>query len=114
MPKYYAMADAMMVTMFPDPFVSLTLPAKVQSYMAAGKPIIASADGEIRNVIEEAECGFCAKAGDERNLVEKIETFIQSSNRVEYGEKARKYYMNHFNTKNIMDKLEGILENSCV
>lgn len=110
MPKYYAMADAMMVTMLPDPLVSLTLPAKVQSYMAAGKPIIASADGEIKNVIEEAECGFCAKADEERILVQKIREFLESDKRKQLGLKARDYYINNFTVDIVMDRLEEILE----
>ena len=59
MPRYYTFADAMIVTLTANPLVSLTLPAKVQSYMAAGKPILASANGEIANVIKESGAGFC-------------------------------------------------------
>lgn len=112
-PKYYAMADAMIVTMLPDPFVSLTLPAKVQSYMAAGKPIIASADGEIRNVINESGSGFCAKSDDERGFVEVIEAFIGTEVKMELGKKARDYYRNNFSIEIVMDKLERILKESC-
>lgn len=113
MPKYYAMADAMMVTMFPDPLVSLTLPAKVQSYMAAGKSIIASADGEIANVIEEAGCGFCAKADDERDFVKKIKDFMESKERENLGLKARDYYIKNFAVDIVMDRLENTLRNNC-
>ena len=61
MPKYYAMADAMLVTMEKDPIISLTLPGKIQSYMAAGKAII-GIDGEAKKVIEESGCGLCSEA----------------------------------------------------
>jgi len=114
MPKYYAMADAMMVTMLPDPLVSLTLPAKVQSYMAAGKPIIASADGEIRNVIEEARCGMCAKADDEKDFVEKVVEFLRIGNRKQLGKKARDYYSKNFTVDIVMDRLEEILSKNCI
>lgn len=113
MPRYYAMADAMMVTMLPDPLVSLTLPAKVQSYMAAGKPIIASADGEIKNVVEEAGCGFCAKADDEREFVVKIKEFLESDDRDSLGLKARDYYIKNFAVDIVMDRLENTLRNKC-
>lgn len=112
MPKYYAMADAMMVTMLPDPLVSLTLPAKVQSYMAAGKPILASADGEIKNVVEEAGCGFCAKGGDENEFVRKIKEFLDSDERNILGTRARDYYSRNFTVDIVMDKLEMILKAS--
>lgn len=112
MPKYYSMADAMMVTMLPDPLVSLTLPAKVQSYMSAGKPIIASADGEIANVIEESGCGYCARADDEHDFVEKIKTFISSDDREQLGMRARDYYQRNFAVNIVMDRLEEVLINN--
>lgn len=112
MPKYYALADAMIVTMLPDPLVSLTLPAKVQSYMSAGKPIIASADGEIPRVVEESKCGFCAKANDENKLVEAIVGFVELSKleREQFGKKGKQYYTSNFSVDIVMDKLECILK----
>lgn len=109
MPKYYSMADAMIVTMLPDPFVSLTLPAKVQSYMASGKPILASANGEIEKVITEASCGFCATADNERAFVNAIQDFIDSDKRIEMGNNGKNYYQNNFAVEIVMDKLENIL-----
>ena len=109
MPQYYSMADAMLVTMIPDQLVSLTLPAKVQSYMAAGKPIIASADGEIARVINEAKCGVCARADDEEDLLNAIMTFLNSASKDKMGCNARMYYDNNFSVNIVMDKLERIL-----
>lgn len=108
MPKFYSLADAMMVTLTADPFITLTLPAKVQSYMAAGKPILASANGEIANVISESESGFCAKADDEKGFVECIKKFI-NSNREVLGRNAKDYYESNFSREIVMDKLERIL-----
>ncbi|MBQ8138906.1 MAG: glycosyltransferase family 4 protein [Lachnospiraceae bacterium] len=113
MPKYYSLADAMIVTMLPDPFVSLTLPAKVQSYMAAGKPIIACADGEIPMVINEAKCGLCAKADDEKGLVELIKLFIQSDLKENMGKNSKEYYREHFSVEVVINKLETVLYESC-
>lgn len=113
MPSYYAMADAMIVTMLPDSIVSLTLPAKVQSYMAAGKPIIASANGEISNVINESKSGFCGKADDERDLYEQICKFVNLTDRSVLGDNAKMYYSDNFSVDLVMDKLEGILRANC-
>lgn len=113
MPGYYGLADAMIVTLLPDPLISLTLPAKVQSYMAAGKPIIASADGEIPDVISESRCGFCAKADDEHELVKAVEKFLAAPDRKTMGENGRSYYAEHFAVDKVMDKLEKILEENC-
>ena len=109
MPKYYALADAMIVTLTPDPLISLTLPAKVQSYMAAGKPIIACADGEIPNVINESKCGYCAKANDEKDLVDKIKEFIHNGDKAVLGNNAKAFYIDNFEVGIVMDKLERVL-----
>lgn len=113
MPAYYAMADAMIVTMISDPLISLTLPAKVQGYMAAGKPILASAGGEIKNVINEAACGFCGKPNDVKDFIDGVEKFLRVDNRLTLGERAKKYYLKNFSVNVLMDKLETILFNNC-
>ena len=109
MPRYYAMADAMLLTMMPDPIISLTIPAKVQSYMAAGKPILASAEGEVANIIRESRCGFCARADDAQDFVEIIRKFISSEHKTEFGLNAKEYYQKNFAVESVMDKLETVL-----
>ena len=106
MPYYYVKADAMLVTLTADPFISLTLPGKVQTYLAVGKPIIGAAFGEIPNVIKEAQCGYCAKAGDPYGLAQAIRCFIENKNKEQLGKNARLYYEQHFTRKMFMDKLE--------
>ena len=107
MPSFYAKADAMLVTLAADPVLSLTLPGKVQSYMAVGKPIIGAIDGETKEVIEAAQCGFCGKAENVDELVANIKKFIRSDKREEMSRNARKYYEENFEEKLFMDKLES-------
>ena len=106
MPRYYAMADAMLVTLTADRFISLTLPGKVQTYMAAGKPVIGSGNGEIPHVIEAARCGFCAPAEDAGALAEVVLRFLEYPDRSSLGRNARAYYEKHFTRKNFMNVLE--------
>lgn len=110
MPEFYKKADAMLVTLAADPVLSLTLPGKVQSYMAVGKPIIGAIDGETQNVIKEAECGFCGAADDAEALAENVKKFIESeTDRKAMGKNARKFYEEHFQTELFMNKLEDEL-----
>lgn len=113
MPEFYAKADAMLITLAADPVLSLTLPGKVQSYMAVGKPIIGAIDGETKSVIEEAQCGFCGKAGDADELAEHVRRFISdSTDRISMGQNARKFYEENFQELMFMDKLEKYLNES--
>ena len=106
MPEYYAMADAMLVTLTQDPFIGMTLPAKVQSYMAAGKPILAAANGEIPQVLAKAGCGFCAPAEDGKALAEAVEKFLAYPDKTALGQKAKAYYEANFTRNRFMETLE--------
>lgn len=106
MPKYYAMADAMLVTLQKDPMLSLTLPGKVQTYMAAGKPIIAAADGEIRKVLNEAQCGMCSKAEDIEALANNVTRFIQANRQGAFSQNGNQYSKVYFAADEFMSKLE--------
>jgi glycosyltransferase involved in cell wall biosynthesis len=106
MPDFYSIADAFLVTLKANKEISYTLPNKVQSYMAAGKPIIGAIDGETRLVIEEAGCGLCCEAEDYMALAEIVRDYalnIESHNTM--GENARKYYQEHFDKKVFMKSL---------
>lgn len=112
MPEYYAMADAMIISLTADEFISMTLPGKMQTYMAAGKPILASANGEIQNVIHKSKCGYCAKAGDSKAFAQAVVKFLECEDKLELGKNAKAYYAEHFTRKLFMDKLESELDNA--
>lgn len=106
MTEFYSMADAMLVTLKADPVLSLTLPGKVQSYMAAGKPIIGAIDGETKEIIEKAGCGYCGKAEDADELAGNILRFINDGKTAELGSNARDFYEKYFERQKFMDELE--------
>lgn len=104
MQEIYAMSDAMLVTLADNEVLSLTLPGKVQSYMAAGKAVIGAANGETAEVIKEAKCGFCAPAEDEKGLVDCINKFLQSDVK-ELEKNALEYYKNNFGKESFIRTL---------
>lgn len=106
MPILYEKADAMLVTLASDPVLSLTLPGKVQSYMAVGKPIIGAIDGETMAIIKEAKCGFCGEAEDVRKLVRNIKMFISNeTDRVEMANNSFDYYKKNFDRNKFMNAI---------
>ena len=108
MPKYYAMADAMLVTLYKNDVISKTLPGKVQTYMAAGKPIIGAIDGEAARVITESGCGLCSPAEDADKLAENVRDFVKS-NKEGYGQRAFEYCSSAFGKENFLSNLENSL-----
>ena len=111
MPAFYAMADAMLITLVKNPTMSLTLPGKAQSYMAAGKPMIGCADGETRRVIEKAHCGLCAPAEDAAALADCIRRAAEDPERCKaWGDRAKDYYQKNFRKEVFLDSLMRLLE----
>lgn len=105
MPKYYSFADAMLVTLEGNSAVSSTIPGKVQTYMAAGKPIIGAIDGETKIVIEESKCGFCGKADDANELANNILKFDKYKNKEQLGINSYNYYEKKYKKEKYMKKL---------
>ena len=104
MAEFYKNADAMLVTLAKDPLISMTIPGKVQTYMAAGKPVIGAIDGETPKIVEEAGCGFCSPSGDYIALSENIRRFLESDIG-QLGENSAKYYEEHFRKDKFIDTL---------
>lgn len=110
MPKYYAMADAMLVTLYKNDVISKTLPGKMQTYMAAGKAIIGSIDGEAATVIREAQCGICAPAENAEALAECARELVNNKTLIrDYSENALAYYAKTFDSNTILELIEDHL-----
>ncbi len=109
MPEFYAKADAMLITMKKDEIISFTLPGKVQSYMAAGKPVIGAIGGETKRVIEDADCGSCGDGEDSRSLAANVRKFIECDHKDVLAENARRYYDECFDRDKFFDKLTFVL-----
>ncbi len=76
MPSFFAGADALLVSLKDEPTFRLTIPGKVQSYLAVGKPIVAMLNGEGARVIVESGSGLCAPASDGAGLARNIMTLF--------------------------------------
>jgi glycosyltransferase involved in cell wall biosynthesis len=112
MPQFFSCADALIVSLKRDPIFAYTIPSKVQSYMACGKPLIASLDGEGAAIILEAKAGFTAPSEDAEKLAEAVIAFIglTETDRAELGRNARTYFEKEFERELLLDKLEYILK----
>jgi colanic acid biosynthesis glycosyl transferase WcaI len=78
MPSFFRSADALLVSLKREPIFAMTIPGKVQSYLAAGIPILAMLDGEGARVIEELGAGLVCPAGDGNALAERIRNAARS------------------------------------
>ena len=104
-PEILSACDAGFISFNKTPLWENTIPAKLQSYMACGKAIIASAAGETRRIITEAKCGVCAEIGNSYALVDGIR-YIMKNDKKLMGKNARDYFEQHFDKRMLMDQME--------
>jgi len=107
-PEFMAASDAAFLSLTDSPLFAMTIPAKLQSYMACGIPNIASAAGETAKIIKESNSGLCGRPGNAEELADNI-TKLSSKSREELeilGDNARKYYDSHFNKTILLDKMD--------
>ncbi len=90
-----------------------TVPAKLQSYMACGIPILGVIKGEAAKIISEANCGFVVEDGDAHSISEKIINIMQLSREelIKMGINGRKYCEENFSKSVVLNKIEVILNN---
>ena len=108
-PALLCACDAAFVSFANDPIWEKTIPAKLQSYMACGKPIIASAAGETERIIKEAECGFCSPVGDENSLARDIEAIMQSDIEL-LGRHSLEYCRKNFDKTMLMNEMDSYID----
>jgi glycosyltransferase involved in cell wall biosynthesis len=113
MPYYYDLADVLLVSLKNNELYSLTLPAKVQSYLASGKPIIAAMNGEGARIVEEAGAGLACPGEDACALAGLIEKMSSMSKDVllGMGNKGKEYFDRNFNRELLLDQLDKHLHN---
>lgn len=109
-PKFTALADALIVCLSDSPDLGLTVPAKVASYMAAGKPVLASMDGA-GNAAVAAAGGLSSPACDAAALADNLLalTRMGAAQRAAMGQSAKEYYLAHYRRSKLLRKLEHFI-----
>lgn len=109
-PKFTALADALIVCLSDSPDLGLTVPAKVASYMAAGKPVLASMDGA-GNAAVAAAGGLSSPACDATALADNLLalTRMGAAQRAAMGQSAKEYYLAHYRRSELLRKLEHFI-----
>lgn len=108
-PALLAACDAAFISFMDDPLFEMTIPAKLQSYLACGMPVVAAAKGETERVITEAQCGTCCPNGDAEGMAANIRKMMADPSLPEMRKRARAYFEANFEKSKRMDDFEEIL-----
>ena len=111
MSSFYRHASALLVSLKSEPIFSITIPGKVQSYLAFGLPILAMLDGEGARVVDDAGAGLTCAAGDSRRLAEIALQMaaMTEAERAVMGEHGQAYARKEFDRDTLITRLETLL-----
>lgn len=110
MSAFFKRADVLFFALKDSLIFNLTCPAKLQAYMAAGKPVLAMLNGEGAEIINDAGCGWVVPAGDSKAMSEAIMkmSILTAEERERMGENGKCYCQQHFSFKHNMNILEKL------
>jgi glycosyltransferase involved in cell wall biosynthesis len=111
MPAFFSRADVLLLTLRREPIFALTVPGKLQSYMASGKPVIAGLDGEGAALVLEAGGGLACPAESPVELAGKVLEMYRMSHeeRKFMGERGRQFCAENFNREKLFHKIEKMM-----
>ena len=112
MPAILAAADAVLLHLKEDPLFSVTIPHKLLTYLAVGKPILACADGEPAAIVRSARAGIACAPGDPAALAAAAQDLsaLTPSQRMEMGRNGRVYACDQFERTEVVSRIGRMLE----
>jgi glycosyltransferase involved in cell wall biosynthesis len=112
MPSFFESADAFLVSLRPDPIFAMTIPGKVQSYLAAGRPLLGMLDGEGAELLERGGAGLVCRAGDSAGLAANVARLADTpaDERAAMAARATELSANEFDRDRLMGRLDRWLD----
>jgi colanic acid biosynthesis glycosyl transferase WcaI len=112
MPYFFSQADAMLASLGREPIFSQTVPGKIQSYLAYGKPIIAALEGEAARIVDEAGAGLTCPPKDAEGLANTVLAMYKKSGceREAMGKRGKEYYAANFERGMLITRLVRWME----
>lgn len=112
MPRHFAQADVLLATLRREPIFAYTIPSKIQSYLACGRPIIAAMEGEGGRIIRDARAGWAVPPEDPAALAEAVlaASRLERSELDAMGNRGEAWFRQHFEREKLLSRLEEFLQ----
>jgi len=110
MPEFYSHADCMLFSLKKEYIFSITIPAKVQTYLACAKPVVAMIDGEAAKIIDDSKAGISCPSESPEILSKNIKhlSLMKKNDLNKLGENALAYYNKEFERDMLIDEMEKL------
>lgn len=108
-------ADVLLVHLKKDPLFEITIPSKIQAYMAVGKPILAAISGDAADIIKTAECGIACESENTDELINAIKWFYAhpQDKLLQMGNRGKRYYFENFSMHVGIERFEKVFQSVC-
>lgn len=106
-PKYTYIADGLLACLVDSDLLDATIPAKVMSYLAAGRPLLLAMNGEASRIVKKIGCGFTGPSSNAEKLYENIAKlyYMNKSERITMGSLGKNYHFTHFERNMNLQKI---------
>jgi glycosyltransferase involved in cell wall biosynthesis len=114
-----ALADVLLVHLKDDPLFRITVPCKIQAYLAVGRPILVGVRGDAADLVVNAKAGFPCTPENAESIAEGVRKFLKMSQQEldTMGENGRKFYREELSlavgTKRLAEVLESAIRRPC-
>jgi hypothetical protein len=110
-PEVIANADVTIMSLRDLPLFEDALPTKLLEYMAAGKPVVAAASGQVARLVQEIQCGIACRPEDAAGIAAAIRRLAADpSQAYEMGLRGRRYVEAHLSREAFVERLEGVVD----
>lgn len=107
--RYIHFADCAYLSFKDNEVFNMTIPAKLQSYLACGTPILAATSGESRDIVIKNECG-CSCERNAGKIADSIMQLKSDEKKLRLmREKSKLYYRSNYMPNKLIDNLESYL-----
>jgi glycosyltransferase involved in cell wall biosynthesis len=111
-PEILSNSDIAFLSFVDNDLFRKTIPAKLQSYMACGMPILAVVEGETKNIVNKSKSGLTSMPNDIIGLKNNIIRFLELDklDLEEYSQNSLKYYKEVFDKENALAVFDSFVK----
>jgi colanic acid biosynthesis glycosyl transferase WcaI len=108
MPRYFAHADVLLATLRREPIFAYTIPSKLQSYLACGRPVVVALEGEGGRIVKESGAGWAVPPEDPKALADAVlaASRLPGAEREAMGDRGEVFFREHFEREKLLTRLE--------
>lgn len=110
-PRYFNQADGAILTLTDTPIFRITIPAKLQTYMTYGLPVLTNVQGEVKHIVEDSKSGLVTRDYSVDSFYEMIVGYMKLTpkERESLGNNGKEYSSLHFDRSMLLNQLESII-----